>query len=49
MDGIYNELLEAFGRKAADEMIMYIIAGWSVDAAIQEVVCKEFEGEDYER
>ena len=38
---IYSELLEEFGRKAADEMILYIIAGWTVDAAIQEVICKE--------
>lgn len=43
MDGIYNELLEAFGKKAADEMMMYIIMGYSVDIAIQEVVCGEFE------
>lgn len=46
MDGaLYNELLDSFGKKAAEEMMMYIIMGYTVDAAIQEVVCRPYEEE----
>ena len=41
MDGLFKELYEAFGQDLAEEMIRYILWGWSVDAAIQEVLCRE--------
>lgn len=41
MNGVFEELLEAFGEEAAEEMMMYIVMGYSVDAAIQEVICAE--------
>ena len=43
MNGLFEELMNAFGKKTAEEIMEYIIMGYSVDAAIQEVICEEFE------
>ena len=37
---LLNELVEEFGDDLGNEIYMYVELGYTVDAAIQEVICK---------
>lgn len=37
---LLNELVEEFGNDLGNEIYMYVEWGYTVDAAIQEVICK---------